>query len=198
MNQIKKARNLKKISQKELAEKLKVTQQAVSYYENNARVPDEKTWEEMSNILKVPPEYLKGEIDDPDGWELWEERTGFTTKEIKQEIERMKNANHIFGDIFDLQNLIKQAIDNLSGYGNTDEGIIFSISSSITTLQQQLDKKYKDPEKIKKITDKSNLEIIPANTNISDLIYDDLNPEVYLKAKKILHKTSVELRNLIK
>lgn len=198
MNQIKEARNIKKISQKQLADELNITQQAVSYYEKGDRIPDETTWQKMSVILDVPVEFLKGTITDPVGWELWEEVTGHDVNTIKFEINRMKNANHIIGDANKIQNIIGQAVANLEGIGNTDRGIIMNINSELIKLNNKLDEKYMDPQKTKdfQLNDDPSSLVLPATTPDADLIFDDLSAEAYEQAKDILYRASVDLKNI--
>lgn len=196
MNRIKEARKRKNISQKELAEKLNVTQQAVSYYENGSRLPDEKTWSEISNILTVPVDYLTGKTDDPDGWDIWEKNTGFSAEEIKNEIERMKIAQHILGDPNNLQNLIGQAVANLDGKGNTDRGIIDSIAFQIARLQDELSSKYKDPQKIQKLPSIGESKIRKGAIKDLDIFFDDLNVEAYSRAIEVLIKARKDLQKI--
>lgn len=59
-NRIKELRKLNKISQKELSKNLNITQQALSYYEQEKRVPNEATWEALANFFNVSVPYLKG------------------------------------------------------------------------------------------------------------------------------------------
>lgn len=66
MNRIKELRELKKMGQKELAEKLGLTQQAISLYETGNREPKLKTWKKLANFFDVPVSYLRGEINDSD------------------------------------------------------------------------------------------------------------------------------------
>lgn len=186
MERIKKARKNRGISQKELAQKLNITQQAVSYYENGSRIPDKETLNSISKVLNVPTEYLTEETNDPDGWDLWEKNTGYSIEEIQSEIERIQLANHVIGDSNDLQNLIGQAVSNLAGNGNTDRGIISSIYYGIMNLQQQLQDRYEDPEKLAKLHGIGKMKIRPAGTTPSDLIYDDLSVDAYNKAMDIL------------
>lgn len=199
LNQIKKARQLRKIPQNELAKKLDITQQAISRYENSSRTPDEKTWEKIALILQVPVEFLKGETDDPDGWDLWEKNTGYSIQEIKNEIKRIKNANHVIGDEHDLQNLIGQAVANLSGIGNTDRGILDKIARDIHSLQAELINKYEDPKKIEKLPGfekNGNIKIRSAATKPVDFIFDDLNPDAYERALDILIQARRDLQNI--
>lgn len=196
MERIKIARQKKGISQKDLADLLGITQQAVSYYEKGSRIPDEQTLSVISDILNVPTEYLTGETDDPEGWDLWEDATGYTPEQIKKEIKRMKSANHIVGDDKNLQNLIGQAVSNLSGMGNTDRGILNSLVPKIIDLQHELSKKYEDPEKLDKLPHVGEMRIRPANITTADLIYDDLNDEAYNKAMDILMQARRDLANI--
>lgn len=196
MERIKIARQRKGISQKELADLLGLTQQAVSYYEKGSRIPDEQILSVISDILNVPTEYLTGETDDPEGWDLWEDATGYTPEQIKKEIKRMKSANHIVGDDKNLQNLIGQAVSNLSGMGNTDRGILNSLVPKIIDLQHELSKKYEDPEKLDKLPHIGEMRIRPANIRTADLIYDDLNDEAYNKAMDILMQARRDLANI--
>ena len=196
MERIKIARQKKGISQKDLADLLGLTQQAVSYYEKGSRIPDEQILSVISDILNVPTEYLTGETDDPEGWDLWEDVTGYTPEQIKKEIKRMKSANHIVGDDKNLQNLIGQAVSNLSGMGNTDRGILNSLVPKIIDLQHELSKKYEDPEKLDKLPHVGEMRIRPANITTADLIYDDLNDEAYNKAMDILMQARSDLANI--
>lgn len=196
MNRIKKARELRNISQKKLADQLNITQQAISRYEKGDRTPDKKTWEKISEILSVPPQYLTGETDDPDGWDLWEENTGYSVQEIKNEIERMKKANHIIGDPENLQNLIGQAVVNLSGNGNTDRGILNQIAHSINLLHSELKRKYEDPNKVAKLPKMGEISIRNATLKDTDLIYDDLSVEAYKRALDILIKARRDIQNI--
>lgn len=60
MNRIKELRKLNKISQKELSKNLNITQQALSYYEQEKRVSNEPTWQALANFFNVSVPYLKG------------------------------------------------------------------------------------------------------------------------------------------
>ena len=60
MNRIKELRQKNKLSQKELSKNLNITQQALSYYEQEKRVPNEPTWQALANFFNVSVDYLKG------------------------------------------------------------------------------------------------------------------------------------------
>lgn len=62
-NRIKQLRKQNKISQTDLAKKLKMSRQAISLYENNKREPKAETWQTIANYFDVPVPYIMG-LDD--------------------------------------------------------------------------------------------------------------------------------------
>ena len=60
MNRIKELRQKNKLSQIELANKIKASNQAISAYENGTREPKEPTWQALANFFNVSVDYLKG------------------------------------------------------------------------------------------------------------------------------------------
>lgn len=62
-NRIKKLRQLKKVSQGNLAKVTGLTNQAISQYENGKRNPNEKVWQQLADYFDVSVPYIKGEID---------------------------------------------------------------------------------------------------------------------------------------
>lgn len=147
----------------------------------------------IADYFHVSVDYLLGREEDV-SWELWQEVTGFSVKEIKNEIRRMKSANHILGDKNDLQNIIGQAVANLSGHGETQRGIIEGVFQGINHLKHEVSERYKDPEKLKKYnSNEKGLNILPAN---ADVFYDDLSKEVYSKIFDILEVAQRDLDRL--
>lgn len=59
-NRIRDVRIQKRMSQKELANKMQMTQQAVSLYEQGIREPSLEIWQKMGNCLDVSVPYLQG------------------------------------------------------------------------------------------------------------------------------------------
>ena len=57
-NRLKMLRNENKLLQKELAEKLGLTQQTISLYESNKREPDYKTLQKIVNFFEVSIDYI--------------------------------------------------------------------------------------------------------------------------------------------
>lgn len=60
MNRIKELREELNLKQKELAEKLSLSQQAISGYENGNRFPDQDTLESIADFFNVTIDYLLG------------------------------------------------------------------------------------------------------------------------------------------
>lgn len=63
-NRLKELRHEKKLSQKDLAKKLNISQQAISLYEKGDREPKIDTWQKLADFFKVPTEYLMGITND--------------------------------------------------------------------------------------------------------------------------------------
>ena len=147
----------------------------------------------IADYFHVSVDYLLGREEDV-SWELWQDVTGYSIEQIKNEISRMKSANHILGDKNDLQNVIGQAVANLSGHGETDRGIIQGIYQGIITLWSEASDRYKDPKKLEEVNiGGGKMKIIPANV---DVIYDDLSKEVHDEIYDILAKTRYALDDL--
>lgn len=60
MNRIKEIRLQKKVSQKDLAESIDITRQAISLYEKNLRTPSPKVWQALADFFNVSVPYLQG------------------------------------------------------------------------------------------------------------------------------------------
>ena len=60
MNRIKELRQKNKLSQIELANKIKASNQAISAYENGSREPKLETWNKLAEYFNVPTSYLMG------------------------------------------------------------------------------------------------------------------------------------------
>ncbi|RGI31856.1 helix-turn-helix transcriptional regulator [Melissococcus sp. OM08-11BH] len=198
MNRIKEARNIRGISQNELAKKLYVTQQAISHYENGTRTPDSYQWNKLADLLQFHVEYLKGNIDDPEGFEFWSQESGYSVEELQNEINRMKEANHTTGYNVSRgnQDLIRQAINNLNGKGFTNKGIISKVYSSIEDIQFDLSHFFSDEEKEASISDEDYIPLYEIDDldTISKRIYDDLDPLLFIKINDIMKTALSELK----
>lgn len=59
-NRLKEIRQEKKLSQKDLAKKLNISQQAISLYEKGDREPKLETWQKLADYFNVSVPYLQG------------------------------------------------------------------------------------------------------------------------------------------
>ncbi|MFL0196961.1 helix-turn-helix domain-containing protein [Clostridium sp. WILCCON 0269] len=90
------------MSQSDLAEKLGVTQQTVSKYENGSREPDAETLKLLSSIFNVSIDYLldnsnKKEVDiEINIPKEYTDKYKVTSRDKKQYQEEMKKANEAF------------------------------------------------------------------------------------------------------
>jgi transcriptional regulator with XRE-family HTH domain len=89
------------MNQAELAEKLQVTQQTISKYENGTREPDAKTLKTLSSIFNVSIDYLLGNTDIKEPIDVPQEYTDkykVTKRDIKQHDEVIKHAQAFMMD----------------------------------------------------------------------------------------------------
>lgn len=62
-DRLKEAMNIRGINQRQLAEKIKVTPQSISYYYNGSRLPDANVLRDIAKALEVSADYLLGMSD---------------------------------------------------------------------------------------------------------------------------------------
>ena len=62
---LKSLRQQKKMRQKDVAEKLGITESAYGFYEQGRREPSHETLQQLADIFEVPIDYLLGRTDDP-------------------------------------------------------------------------------------------------------------------------------------
>lgn len=199
MNRIKEARERKLISQQQLAKQLGVSQQAVSYYEKGKRIPDDDTWDKMEKILDVPAQYLKAETNDPEGWDLWFDATGYNKERIIAEINRLTKSHRIL-ESDSLQTKIGKAVTFLDGRGGTDYNAVMSARRSIYELDNEIIHDYYiDPIKDAKSRTKNGKLSSMINSKEhydGSLFYDDMDKEVYFKMSKIFQNALDALAKL--
>ena len=107
------------MSQSELAEKLGVTQQTISKYENGSREPDTETLKLLSSIFNVSIDYLLGNADKKEPEinipQEYTDKYKVTSRDKKQYMEHMKKANEAFfmDDKFDDEDK-KEILDTMN------------------------------------------------------------------------------------
>lgn len=200
MNRIREIRKQKNISQAKIAEFLNTTPQSISLYEKGQREPKITTWQKLAEFFEVPTPYLMGVSDDPDGFDLWKNATGYDQKQIQNEIERMKRANRVSSDET-LQHLIGRAVTNLDGDmgGETDASALHEIQYLLKNIRNEvLDKYYLDPKKVDQLPKIGNVPIFNPGSKHSDgsLFYDDMDPVIYHKIDDILHEAINKIQDL--
>lgn len=107
---IKILRKEKKLFQKDLAEKLNLTQQTISLYEANKRDPDYETLNIIAKFFNVSLDYLMGnsEIRNP-----YKDNEGDFTEEELKILEKIKNDPEISILFHDLKSAPKKKIKQL-------------------------------------------------------------------------------------
>lgn len=63
-NRLKELRKENRLTQKELAQQLGCSQQAITWYETEKRQPRIETWQKIADFFHVPTEYLMGLTND--------------------------------------------------------------------------------------------------------------------------------------
>jgi len=92
-----------------MAEKLGITRQAYSNYENGKREPDLKTLEGLCDIFDVKMDYLLGRTDDPSPTDKKNKPYDFTHEELRI-LEEMKKYPVFFNDLASDPSKIKKVI----------------------------------------------------------------------------------------
>lgn len=145
MNRIKEIRQEKKLSQKDLAKKLNISQQAISLYEKGDREPKIETWNKLAMFFQVPTSYLMGLSNDINGWDEWAKNTGYSVEQIKNEIKRLIDTKRLDGST-DLQHQIDQAVKSLDGSSySTTQGVQKEMVFQLTRLIGNVNRAFLEP-----------------------------------------------------
>ena len=88
MNRIKEVRKKKGLSLQQVADAVGLGNNTISRYETGKREPKLETWNKLAEYFNVPTSYLMGLSDDVNGWKEWAKSTGYSVKQIKDEIKR--------------------------------------------------------------------------------------------------------------
>lgn len=95
--QLRSARIARGMSMKDLAEKIGVSRQMISYYESNKKSPSTATLLEIMAVLKFPREFFSAEIDSPVGGATFFRKQSANTKKTREmQQERLKYFNEIY------------------------------------------------------------------------------------------------------
>lgn len=147
MNRIKEIRLQKKVSQKDLAEAIDITRQAISLYEKNLRTPSPKVWQALADFFGVSVDWLKG--------------YGYSREELAKLLSDGYDESFTYQHSRDLDNKIMDAIAEKTGnkimqsmvqfqkeYGNLKK--IIDLYARLMNLEVPKD----ENERVKFFTDK--------------------------------------------
>ena len=112
MNRLKELRQKNNLTLKELGQKIGMANNTLSQYETGKREPKLETWNKLAEYFNVPTSYLMGLSDDVNGWKEWAENTGYSVKQIKDEIQRLIKTKRLDSSA-DIQYQIDQAVKSL-------------------------------------------------------------------------------------
>jgi HTH-type transcriptional regulator, competence development regulator len=95
-DRLKIARKMKKLTQEELAEKVKATKGTISNYENEHSSPSPEMLNDLADALAVSADFLLGRTDDPNGYTI-DNRKEFAPLSIIRDYLEKKGGAEQFG-----------------------------------------------------------------------------------------------------
>lgn len=162
MNRIKEVRKKKGLSLQQVADAVGLGNNTISRYETEKREPKIETWNKLAEYFNVPTSYLMGLSDDVNGWKEWAENTGYSVKQIKDEIQRLVETKRLDSST-NIQHQIDQAVKSLdSASYSTTQGVQHELVFQLTSLISKVNGAFLEP------IDKKNMsleEIAKANSN---------------------------------
>lgn len=187
MNRIKEVRKKKGLSLQQVADAVGVGNNTISRYETGKREPKLETWNKLAEYFNVPTSYLMGLSDDVNGWKEWAENTGYSVKQIKDEIQRLIKTKRLDSSA-DIQYQIDQAVKSLdSSSYSTTQGVQHELVFQLTNLISKVDGAFLEPLESKGKGIEKMIHYTPPK------IREDMDPEAY---KQIIDALT-EARNKI-
>lgn len=182
MNRIKEVRKKKGLSLQQVADAVGLGNNTISRYETGKREPKLETWNKLAEYFNVPTSYLMGLSDDVNGWKEWAENTGYSVKQIKDEIQRLIKTKRLDSSA-NIQYQIGQAVKSLdSASYSTTQGVQHELIFQLTTLINKVDNAFLEPQKKPK-----NLKYNPPQ------IRKDMDEKAYKKIIDALTKAKYEI-----
>lgn len=184
MNRIKDLRIEKHKTQKDIANFLNITEQALSYYERGLREPKLKTWQALAKYFNVPVSYLQG--------------LGMSEREFKERlfntiVYNPKFAKNIAGYFSGVnQDIVLNASNEITENNYQELKDSFVLSFDITPFKDKynffssIDSRISDDEFQNMILDKLN------NDNISVFDFSYMFPELYKRLIDIFDKMTLD------
>lgn len=162
MNRIKELREKNSLTLRGLGKEINMSSSRISQYETGKREPKLETWNKLAEYFNVPTSYLMGLSDDVNGWKEWAENTGYSVKQIKDEIQRLVETKRLDSST-NIQHQIDQAVKSLdSASYSTTQGVQHELVFQLTSLISKVNGAFLEP------IDKKNMsleEIAKANSN---------------------------------
>ena len=187
MNRLKELRQKNNLTLKELGQKVGMANNTLSQYETGKREPKLETWNKLAEYFNVPTSYLMGLSDDVNGWKEWAENTGYSVKQIKDEIQRLVETKRLDSSA-NIQYQIGQAVKSLdSSSYSTTQGVQHELVFQLTNLISKVDGAFLEPQLNSK--NKSVLNMV----NYKPEVRKDMDPDAY---KQIIDALT-EARNKI-
>ena len=187
MNRIKEVRKKKGLSLQQVADAVGLGNNTISRYETGKREPKLETWNKLAEYFNVPTSYLMGLSDDVNGWKEWAENTGYSVKQIKDEIQRLIKTKRLDSSA-DIQYQIDQAVKSLdSSSYSTTQGVQHELVFQLTNLISKVDGAFTEPLESKGKGIEKMIHYTPPK------IREDMDPEAY---KQIIDALT-EARNKI-
>lgn len=185
MNRIKEVRKKKGLSLQQVADAVGLGNNTISRYETGKREPKLETWNKLAEYFNVPTSYLMGLSDDVNGWKEWAENTGYSVKQIKDEIQRLIKTKRLDSSA-DIQYQIGQAVKSLdSASYSTTQGVQHELVFQLTNLIAKVDGAFLEPRQ----KNKSVLNMV----NYKPKVRKDMDEKAYKKIIDALTKAKYEI-----
>lgn len=194
MNRIRKCRQNKKLTLKQLSEELakqdfKISADALGKYERGEREPKLETWMQLAEFFKVPMSYLTGVSDDKTGWYDWEHNTGWSREQIEKEIHRLINTGRL-DKTLDLQSQIGYAVESLEQHiPTTTYAVMNGVQSKLSDIRGYINKAFL----LMPVSKSGDLKVIHSK----DIkVREDMDEDVYNKLIDIINNACWEIAKL--
>lgn len=177
-NRLKALRKQKRLTLDDIQKATGIKRGTYNNYENGKTEPKLETWNKLADFFEVPTSYLMGLSDDVNGWEEWAKNTGYSIKQIKAEIKRLKETNRL-SDSLDIQQQIGQAVASLDKDSySTTRGVQYRLVFELTSLIGKVHDAFLEP---------------PNNKIFNWNVRKDMDKEAYEKMIDALTKAKKEI-----
>lgn len=129
MNRIKQLRKEKGLSQAQLAKEVGISNQIISFYENNKREPKIENWEKLADFFDVSVPYLQGFTEETYHNSTKEQQTmkhGLLIKLVTKETILLVDHNQEKNSLANMNEFIEYSF--IQGYGIEDYNPFMSFS----------------------------------------------------------------------